>query len=81
MYAIRSYYETIIGASVIIKGTAVGTVTNLNGEFNLSVPSGSKILVVSYVGMQSKEIPITSSVINVTLQEDTKVLEDIVVIA
>lgn len=72
--------ETIIGASVTIKGTTIGTVTNLNGEFSLSVPVGSKTLVVSYVGMQTKEISITSSVINVTLQEDTKVLEDIVVI-
>ena len=43
--------EPVIGASVLVKGTAVGVSTDLNGAFTLNVPGGSKTLVISYVGM------------------------------
>lgn len=72
--------ETIIAASVFVKGTTIGTVTNIDGFFRLEVPTSAKTLVISYVGMQSKEVSITGSIINVVLEEDTKVLDDVVVI-
>ncbi|MDR0430425.1 MAG: TonB-dependent receptor [Tannerellaceae bacterium] len=70
--------EPIIGASVIVKGTTTGTVTDIDGNFSLSVPSSSKTLVVSYVGMVSKEIPVQSTV-NVELESDVQKLGEIIV--
>lgn len=72
--------ETIISASVIVKGTTIGTVTNVNGEFKLNVPTGSKTLVVSYIGMKTKEVGISGSVVNVTLEDDSKMLDEVVAI-
>ena len=72
--------EAIIGASVLAKGTTTGTVTNLDGAYSLSVPQSAKILVISYVGMTSQEIEITCNVINVTLKDDSKDLDELVVV-
>lgn len=72
--------EVVIGASVVVKGGSQGTITDINGKYTLSVPSSARTLQVTYVGMKAKEVQITGSVINVTLEEDTKVLEDVVVI-
>src|ERR1035437_8096863 len=72
--------ETIIGASVIVKGTKAATITNVDGAYNLNVPSEGKVLVVSYIGMESQEVPIKGTVINVTLQSVDKSLDEVVVI-
>jgi len=72
--------ETIIGASVLVKGTKVATITNIDGAFNLNVPVGAKTLVVSYIGMESQEIPINKNVINVSLRAIDKSLDEVVVI-
>ena len=72
--------ETIISASVIVKGTNIGTVTNFDGEFKLDVPATAKTLIVTYVGMQPKEVTINATVFKITLVEDTKLLDDVVVI-
>ena len=71
--------ETIIAASVMVKGTSIGTVTNMDGEFTLQVPANAKTLVVSYVGMKTQEIAISGNKINVTLIENSKQLEEVVV--
>lgn len=67
------------GANIIVKGTSNGTQSDFDGNFSLDVPSGQE-LVVSYLGYQNKEIPIYSSVMNIHLNEDTSVLEEVVVI-
>ncbi|MBN1414987.1 MAG: TonB-dependent receptor [Bacteroidales bacterium] len=68
------------GASVAVKGTTTGTVTDINGNFSLSVPENS-ILVVSYVGYLSEELPTEGQdVINVTLLPDISKLEEIVIV-
>ncbi len=72
--------EPIIGASVLVKGTTIGTVTNFDGAYNLAVPQTAKTLVISYVGMETQEITISGSVLNVTLNDDSKGLEELVVI-
>lgn len=72
--------EPVIGASVMVKGAAIGTVTNLEGTFSLEVPSNAKVLVVSYVGMVTQEVPVRE-VINVMLQTDTQTLDEVVVTA
>ncbi|MEI6140152.1 MAG: TonB-dependent receptor [Mariniphaga sp.] len=69
------------GASVVVKGTSIGVVTDSNGLFNLKSTTGSKTLVVSFIGMKTKEIEITSSSkYNVVLEEDTYNLEEVVAI-
>jgi TonB-linked SusC/RagA family outer membrane protein len=72
--------ETIIGASIVVKGTTAATITGIDGDYKLNVPADGKILVVSYVGMEKQEIPITSSVINVVLKNNTQDLNEVVVI-
>ncbi len=52
--------ETIIGASIVVKGnTSIGTISDLDGQFSLNVPSSNSVLVVSFVGMKSKEVKAT----------------------
>jgi len=72
--------ETIIGASVVVKGTKVAAITDMDGSYKLNVPQDGKILVVTYVGMEKQEVPITGSVVNVTLQNTDKSLDEVVVI-
>ncbi len=71
--------ETIISASVVVKGTTLGTVTDFDGNFSIDVPADAKILIFSYIGMKTQEIEITGDVINVVLSEDNEVLEEVVV--
>ncbi len=73
--------EALVGASVVVKGTTQGSITDIDGKFIVSVPSDAKILVISYTGFTSQEIAIgTSNVINITLAEG-KVLEEAIVTA
>ena len=71
--------EPIIGATVLIKGESSGTITDNNGHFVLSAPSNAK-LIVSYVGMISKEESVKPN-LRVVLIEDTQLLDDVVVVA
>ena len=72
----------VIGASVVVKGTTNGVATDLDGNFSLNASPG-QTLVISYIGYTTKEIKITSaqSTYNVTLEEDKKMLDEVVVIA
>lgn len=71
--------EPIIGASVVIKGnTTQGTITDLDGQFTLNVPSNST-LVISYIGYVTQEVPAKGTV-KVTLKEDNEMLDEVVVI-
>ena len=70
----------MIGASIIVKGTTVGTVTDFDGNFELEVPANGKQLVISYIGMKSQEVAATSNV-NVKLLADTQNLDEVVVTA
>lgn len=73
--------EAVIGASVMERGTTNGTVTDLDGQFTLEVSSKDAVLVFSYVGMRTKEEKLNGrSELAVTLLEDDKVLEEVVVI-
>ena len=73
----------IIGASVVVKGSARGTTTNVSGEFSISVPNANTaVLDVRFVGMKSQDFPLNgkTSGIEITLEQDTQIIEDIVVI-
>ena len=73
--------ETMIGVSVLVKGTSVGVVTNLVGDFTVEVPYVNASLIFSYVGFQPQEIPLEGrKTLNVILIEDSKALEEVVVI-
>ena len=74
--------ETIIGASVTLKGNnSVGTISDIDGNFVLTVPSEKSVLIVSYVGMKPQEVKVASKgLIKVTLEDDTKQLEEVVVV-
>lgn len=72
--------EGIPGASVVVKGTTQGTITDLNGSYSITVPENATTLVFSFVGYLTKEMPIGSnSVINVSMTTDIKVLNEVVV--
>lgn len=72
--------EPVIGASIVEKGTTNGTVTNLDGRFQISVKQNATI-VVSYIGYVTKEItPTGNGEIKVVLSEDNNVLDDVVVV-
>lgn len=73
--------EPIIGANVTVKGTTVGTITDIGGNFTLEVGSTDGTLVVSFIGYKSAEAAIKGkSPINVILQEDTETLDEVVVV-
>lgn len=74
--------ETIIGASVVLKGNnSIGTISDIDGNFMLTVPNENSTLVVSFVGMKSKEVKATlSGLIKVTLEDDSQQLEEVVVV-
>lgn len=68
----------VIGASVIVKGTTIGTVTDLDGNFSVEVPANSKTLVVSYIGMNAMEI-MAGTNLKVELKADVQALDEVVV--
>lgn len=71
--------EPLIGVSVVIKGTTTGVSTDLDGNFSLQGKEGS-VLSFSYIGMTSKEVIFTGTPLKVVLEDDAKMIEDVVVI-
>jgi hypothetical protein len=67
------------GANVIVKGTSIGTVTDMGGQYSISIPAGATSLIFSYVGYNSQEAPIQNAVTNVFLQENAVALNEVVV--
>lgn len=72
--------DPVIGASVVVKGTTIGTVTDFDGNFTLDVPSQHKHLEISYVGMKSRQFNVSSK-INAVLESDTQNLDEVMVVA
>ncbi len=74
--------ETLIGVSVLVKGTSTGTVTDLDGAYSLSVPEGSDILVFSYTGFGTQEVAIGNlSVVDLILDPSAAILDEVIVTA
>ncbi|WP_072530473.1 SusC/RagA family TonB-linked outer membrane protein [Bacteroides ilei] len=73
--------ESVIGASVLVKGTTNGTITDFDGKFTLSNVSDDASLEISFVGYKTQDIPVKGrTMFNVTLEEDTEVLDEVVVV-
>ena len=68
----------VIGANILVKGTTNGTITDFDGNFTLEAKKGD-VIVISFIGYKTQELPATATM-NVTLQDDTEVLDDVVVI-
>ena len=70
----------LIGANVLVKGTTVGTITDLDGNYSLNVPAGNEILVISYTGYQDREVVLGSSnIVNSMLKIDSEVFDEIII--
>ena len=73
--------EGLPGVTILVKGTSAGTATDNAGNYSLSVPAEATTLVVSFLGFQSQEVPINQrATINVTLSQDSKALDEVVVV-
>ena len=73
--------ETVIGASVMIKGTTQGTITDFDGKFSLSVPDKKAVLVISFIGYANQEVKVdTSKPMSIVLKEDSELLDEVVVV-
>lgn len=72
--------EAIIGVSISAKGTTTGTISNSDGMFSISVPEAEKTLVFSYIGMKKQEVQISGKQMVVTMESDSKVLDEVVAI-
>lgn len=74
--------QPVVGASILVNGTTLGTITDIDGKFTITnVPSSAKTLRVSYVGMISQDVSIKPGVIKVVLKSDAKALDEVVVTA
>jgi hypothetical protein len=72
--------QVLPGATVLVKGTTIGTTTDMEGRYSLTLPTTAQTLVFSFIGMRMEEMPIQGrSNLNVTLLEDTQALSEVVV--
>ena len=73
--------QPVVGASVLVEGTTVGTITDIDGKFTLSnVPQGSKTIVVTYVGMETQKVEIKSNM-RIIMKSDSEQLDEVLVVA
>ena len=73
--------EGIIGASIIVKGNnSIGTISDIDGNFQLAIPSMNTTLVISYVGMQTEEVQAKQGLMKIILKSDNQLLDEVVVI-
>ncbi len=72
--------ETVIGASVVVKGSTNGTITDFDGNFSLSGVKKGDIIVISFVGYQTQEVVWNGQPMSITLKDDTQALEEVVVV-
>ena len=71
--------EPVMGATVLVKGTTNGSTTDLDGRYSINNVSPNQVLAVSFIGYASQEIPVGNrTVIDITLLEDSELLEEVV---
>ena len=73
--------EGIIGASIVVKGNkSIGTISDFDGNFQLTVPNEKSILVISFVGMKTREVKVSRSNMRITLEDDSQEMDEVVVV-
>nr|WP_319397628.1 mucoidy inhibitor MuiA family protein [uncultured Carboxylicivirga sp.] len=77
---IGNYGQPLPGANVVVEGTTIGTVTDMDGNYSITIPNQSSQLTYSFIGFNSTTLPITNSVMNITLNEDQAELQEVVAI-
>ena len=71
----------VVGASILVKGTTVGTVTDMDGKFTLTnIPSSAKTLMISFIGLRTQEVQIKST-LSISLKADSEMLDEVMVVA
>lgn len=74
--------EPLIGVSILVKGTTDGAITDLNGNYKIATKSNAPIIVYSYIGYKTQEVPLKGqATINITLMDDTQIIDEVVVTA
>ena len=71
--------ESIIGATIMVKGTSTGTVSDMDGQFTLPSIREKSVLVISYVGYKTREVTANRSELDIVLEEDSETLDEVVV--
>ena len=71
--------QPIPGVNVVVKGSTIGTITDMNGNFSIALPSGANTLTFSFIGYASQEIPVRNASMTVVMQEDVTALDEVVV--
>ena len=72
--------EPLIGATVNTKGTTIGAIADVNGFYKITIPPSGGLLVYSYIGYKTQELPVSSQNMNITLEQDVVSLDEVVVI-
>lgn len=73
--------DLVIGANIIVKGTSIGTITDISGKFEINVPTDSKVISISYIGYRSQELTLTNQrIVKISLIPESKGLDEVVVI-
>jgi len=72
---------SIPGVSVIVKGTTIGTTTDFDGKYTITVPQDGEVLVFSFVGMMKQEIPVSGAVLNVVMESESIGMDEVMVVA
>lgn len=72
--------QPLPGANVVVEGTTIGTVTDFDGNYSITIPNNSCQLTFSFIGYNSKTLPISNSVMNIALEESAMNLEEVVVV-
>ncbi|MBN1157910.1 MAG: DUF4139 domain-containing protein [Bacteroidales bacterium] len=71
--------EPLPGVYIVVQGTTIGTMTDMNGNYSITIPNNADYLTYSFIGYQTQTLPIASSVMNVMLEEEITALEEVVV--
>lgn len=71
--------ESIIGANIVVKGQTTGTITDADGNFSIDAPVGS-VLKISFIGFETQDVKVTGKKLMITLKEDSKTLDEVVVV-
>lgn len=74
--------EALLGATVLLKGSDIGTITDMDGQFKLEIPTGNQTLIISYIGYITQEVPVTptSAFLRVEMRLNIEALEEIIVV-
>jgi hypothetical protein len=72
--------EPLPGVNITVEGTTIGTITDMDGNYSITIPNNATQLTYSYIGYTPQTLPISGSIMNVTLEESTLALEEVVVV-